>query len=369
MQVDGSEILVKAMVADSGCTTSTISSNHPLITNLRRNHPDKIFAVKRNVIQGFNDSKAPIATAVDLLVSIPEIPAVGMFPFRLHIAEAMNTPLILLGIEEMYENYIGASLFPRPPRGDRPELDAHFDTIDKVHAHLLEATTDNPAHRRLVHSVIPYTRSIPAITVSTSTKSIMPVLEDPSALPPVPSALVATAQEQEPDTDFLPTSMFYTAPSSAHSTEPNAQPFGLGLFTKTHMKPGQRIRPFTSRGQWINEEEWRRRCMRGEGQYILANHRSSTKFYDCFHALDDCLMSRVNSCTRAQFHTGRLNGKPVMSNCRLEYKDGVFLLVATRYIQPNDELFFSYGIAYQYPGPTDSHYSDRTGPVPQQLVS
>jgi hypothetical protein len=354
MTVDGVDTFVKTAAADSGCSTSAISSNHPLIVGLKNSHPELIFRIQQHEISGISSSTLPVITAVDLNVSIPEIPSLGTFPLRLHIAEAMDTPLILIGIEDLYEHYIGASLFPRPPPGSNPRLDAHFQYIDKVHEHLLVASADNPTHRRLVNSPLPYLRQLTSLTLASTSSSISPVI--PST--PLPM-LVATPRSASNLDDFLPESSFYVAPSSARSTDPLAPDFGLGVFSKVNIKPRQKIRPFTPHGDWINEAEWRLRCMRGEGQYMLSNHDTPDSYYDCFPALDSCLMSRVNSCTRAIFFKGRLANRPVLANCILVFADNNFHLEAIRYIQPDDELTFSYGSDYRYPGRVDSHYSSR----------
>jgi hypothetical protein len=138
--------------------------------------------------------------------------------------------------------------------------------------------------------------------------------------------LVATPRSAPNLDDFLPESSFYVAPSSARSTDPLAPDFGLGVFSKVSIKPRQKIRPFTPHGDWINEAEWRLRCMRGEGQYMLSSHDTPDSYYDCFPALDSCLMSRVNSCTRAVFFKGRLANRTVLANCILVFADNHFHL-------------------------------------------
>jgi hypothetical protein len=56
MTVDGVDTFVKTAAADSGCSTSAISSNHPLIVGLKNSHPDLIFRIQQHEISGISSA-------------------------------------------------------------------------------------------------------------------------------------------------------------------------------------------------------------------------------------------------------------------------------------------------------------------------
>ena len=138
-------------------------------------------------------------------------------------------------------------------------------------------------------------------------------------------------------------------PSGLFLGDPNTGRYtvsiGRGLITENRIAASTRFISFN--GEVISTSERKRRTAAGRGMYMLK--KSKHYALDCFltAASYECVASYANSPSNCW--NSRTNAAAV-ANCKLIYYQGVFYLSSLRDIDPGEEILYSYGSCYIFPG-------------------
>ena len=125
---------------------------------------------------------------------------------------------------------------------------------------------------------------------------------------------------------------------------------GMGLFTSVPIVVGERIVSFN--GEVVNEEQYHLRSAEGRGGYMT--YLKEKLYLDCYHTRmnNQCLASIANCalhCMDSSTNRIAVNNAQYRAYKIPHTNTWMASLLATRRIEPNNEILWPYGATYMYP--------------------